>query len=164
MEVQVRDESRADGGDDILVPFEDVREHLVVVGNGMAGCRAVEELLARDAGRYRVTIFGAEPHVNYNRIMLSPVLAGEKTFDQALNDPAPSHLEQSAQPVQSGDQLWFQPDFNPFCLRCLLFYKAAQRVTGALQRFKSHDVGQKRSSKSSVCARVSRSFIAGTES
>lgn len=63
------------------------REHLVVIGNGMAGCRAVEELLARDPTRYRVTIFGAEPHVNYNRIMLSPVLAGEKTFEQiVIND------------------------------------------------------------------------------
>lgn len=60
------------------------RPHLVVVGNGMAGCRAVEELIARDPGRYRVTIFGAEPHVNYNRIMLSPVLAGEKTFDEIV--------------------------------------------------------------------------------
>jgi nitrite reductase (NADH) large subunit len=58
--------------------------HLVVIGNGMAGCRAVEELLARDADRYRVTIFGAEPYVNYNRIMLSPVLAGEKTFDEIV--------------------------------------------------------------------------------
>jgi nitrite reductase (NADH) large subunit len=63
---------------------DDTREHLVVVGNGMAGCRAVEELLARDAGRYRVTIFGAEPRVNYNRIMLSPVLAGEKSFDEIV--------------------------------------------------------------------------------
>ena len=60
------------------------RPHLVVVGNGMAGCRAVEELLARDPHRYRVTIFGAEAHVNYNRIMLSPVLAGEKTFDEIV--------------------------------------------------------------------------------
>jgi nitrite reductase (NADH) large subunit len=67
----------------------DAREHLVVIGNGMAGCRAVEELLARDPARYRVTIFGAEPHVNYNRIMLSPVLAGEKTFDEiVINDLA----------------------------------------------------------------------------
>src|ERR1043165_484930 len=66
--------------EEIFVPSDDVREHLVVVGNGMAGCRAVEELLARDAGRYRVTIFGAEPYVNYNRIMLSPVLAGEKSL------------------------------------------------------------------------------------
>ncbi len=59
-------------------------EHLVVIGNGMAGCRAVEELIARDPARYRVTIFGAEPHVNYNRIMLSPVLAGEKTFEDII--------------------------------------------------------------------------------
>lgn len=63
------------------------REHLVVIGNGMAGCRAVEEILARDAGRYRITIIGAEPRVNYNRIMLSPLLAGEKNFDQiVIND------------------------------------------------------------------------------
>ena len=65
----------------------DTRDHLVVIGNGMAGCRAVEELLARDPTRYRVTIFGAEPRVNYNRIMLSPVLAGEKCFDDiVIND------------------------------------------------------------------------------
>jgi nitrite reductase (NADH) large subunit len=60
------------------------RPHLVVIGNGMTGCRAVEELLARTSDRYRVTIFGAEPHVNYNRIMLSPLLAGEKTFDDIV--------------------------------------------------------------------------------
>jgi nitrite reductase (NADH) large subunit len=70
-----------------LKPHADTREHLVVIGNGMAGCRAVEELLARDPNRYRVTIFGAEPRVNYNRIMLSPVLAGEKCFDDiVIND------------------------------------------------------------------------------
>ncbi|GGJ41065.1 nitrite reductase large subunit [Sphingopyxis bauzanensis] len=70
-----------------LNPEADTREHLVVIGNGMAGCRAVEELIARDADRYRVTIFGAEPRVNYNRIMLSPVLAGEKSFDDiVIND------------------------------------------------------------------------------
>ncbi len=60
------------------------REKLVVIGNGMAGCRAVEEVLARDADRFDVTIFGAESRVNYNRIMLSPVLAGEKTFDEIV--------------------------------------------------------------------------------
>ncbi|MCP3730969.1 nitrite reductase large subunit NirB [Sphingomonas sp. MG17] len=63
---------------------DDMREHLIVIGNGMAGCRAVEEILARDPARYRVTIFGAEPRVNYNRIMLSPVLAGEKAFDDIV--------------------------------------------------------------------------------
>jgi nitrite reductase (NADH) large subunit len=62
----------------------DLREHIIVIGNGMAGCRAVEELLARDPTRYRITIFGAEPLVNYNRIMLSPVLAGEKSFDEIV--------------------------------------------------------------------------------
>jgi len=65
------------------------KERLVVVGNGMAGCRAVSDLLKRDPDRYEITIFGAEPRVNYDRIMLSPVLAGEKTFDQiVINDEA----------------------------------------------------------------------------
>ncbi len=65
------------------------RQKLVVVGNGMAGCRAVEEILKRDPERYEIAIFGAEPRVNYNRIMLSPVLAGEKTFeDIVINDEA----------------------------------------------------------------------------
>src|ERR1700694_5232071 len=64
-------------------------ERLVVIGNGMAGCRAVEEVLARDPARYAITIFGAEPRVNYNRIMLSPVLAGEKAFEEiVINAPA----------------------------------------------------------------------------
>ncbi len=66
-----------------------VRERLVVIGNGMAGCRAVEEILARDPARFDIAIFGAEPRVNYNRIMLSPVLAGEKEFDDiVINDAA----------------------------------------------------------------------------
>lgn len=76
-----------------LKPAADTRDHLVVIGNGMAGCRAVEELLARDADRYRVTIFGAEPRVNYNRIMLSPVLAGEKSFDDIVINDADWYAE-----------------------------------------------------------------------
>jgi nitrite reductase (NADH) large subunit len=72
-----------------VVPREQGRERLVVIGNGMAGCRAVEEILARDPARYAITIFGAEPRVNYNRIMLSPVLAGDKSFDEiVINDAA----------------------------------------------------------------------------
>ena len=54
------------------------RPSLVVVGNGMAGMRTVEELLKLAPDLYDVTVFGAEPHGNYNRIMLSPLLAGEK--------------------------------------------------------------------------------------
>ena len=56
------------------------RQRLVIVGNGMAGIRTLEEILARAPHEFDVTVFGAEPHGNYNRIMLSPVLAGEKQF------------------------------------------------------------------------------------
>jgi nitrite reductase (NADH) large subunit len=63
----------------------DPREHLVVIGNGMAGMRTVEELLKLENGdRFRITVFGAEPHVNYNRIMLSSVLAGDKEVDDIV--------------------------------------------------------------------------------
>jgi nitrite reductase (NADH) large subunit len=57
---------------------------LVVIGNGMAGMRTVEELLKLDRDMYDITVFGAEPHGNYNRILLSPVLAGEKTVDDIM--------------------------------------------------------------------------------
>jgi nitrite reductase (NADH) large subunit len=63
------------------------RERLVVIGNGMAGCRAVEEVLALDPNRFAITIIGAEPQVNYNRIMLSPLLAGDKTFEEIILNP-----------------------------------------------------------------------------
>lgn len=60
---------------------------LVMVGNGMAGVRTLEELLKITPDLYEITIFGAEPHPNYNRILLSPVLAGEQTLEQiVLND------------------------------------------------------------------------------
>ncbi len=54
---------------------------LVVVGNGMAGMRAVEELLKMAPDLYDITVFGDEPYPNYNRIMLSPVLANEQTIE-----------------------------------------------------------------------------------
>ena len=60
------------------------RPRLVVVGNGMAGMRTVEELLKLDSDLYAITVFGAEPHGNYNRILLSPVLAGEKRVDEIM--------------------------------------------------------------------------------
>lgn len=63
------------------------RARLVVVGNGMAGMRAVEELLARAPDRYDILVIGAEPHPNYSRILLSSVLAGEKTFDEIVLNP-----------------------------------------------------------------------------
>ncbi|MCW2705145.1 MAG: nitrite reductase large subunit [Blastococcus sp.] len=63
----------------------DTRSRLVVVGNGMAGARFVEEVLERGGGdQFRITVFGDEPHGNYNRIMLSPVLAGEEHEDDIV--------------------------------------------------------------------------------
>jgi nitrite reductase (NADH) large subunit len=62
----------------------DMKSKLVVIGNGMAGIRGVEEIIKRNPDLYDITVFGAEPHVNYNRIMLSPVLAGEKVFNEII--------------------------------------------------------------------------------
>jgi len=68
-------------------PAASPRLKLVLVGNGMAGVRTLEELLKLTPELYDITIFGAEPHPNYNRILLSPVLAGEQTLEQiVLND------------------------------------------------------------------------------
>ncbi|BBE72460.1 nitrite reductase large subunit NirB [Oharaeibacter diazotrophicus] len=57
---------------------------LLVVGNGMAAGRVLETLFETAPGAYDVTVFNAEPRVNYNRIMLSPVLSGEKTYEDIL--------------------------------------------------------------------------------
>jgi nitrite reductase (NADH) large subunit len=63
------------------------KSKLVMIGNGMAGVRTLEELLKIAPDLYDITVFGAEPHPNYNRILLSPVLAGEQTLDEiVLND------------------------------------------------------------------------------
>lgn len=65
-----------------------LRRRLVVVGNGMAGARALEEVLAHAPGRFDITVFGAEPHGSYNRIMLSSVLAGETRFADIVTHDA----------------------------------------------------------------------------
>src|SRR5215210_4090022 len=63
------------------------RTRLVVIGNGMAGMRTLEELLKLAPDLYEIAVFGAEPHANYNRILLSPVLSGEMTLREiTLND------------------------------------------------------------------------------
>ena len=61
--------------------------NLVLIGNGMAGVRALEELIKIAPDLYNITVFGAEPHPNYNRILLSPVLAGEQTVDEIILNP-----------------------------------------------------------------------------
>src|SRR5262249_28286557 len=60
------------------------KQRLVVVGNGMAPGRALERLFEAHPDAYDVTIFNAEPRVNYDRIMLSPVLSGEKSFEEIV--------------------------------------------------------------------------------
>jgi nitrite reductase (NADH) large subunit len=63
------------------------KTRLVVIGNGMAGMRTLEELLKMSPDDFDITVFGAEPRPNYNRILLSPVLSGEMNFeDTVLND------------------------------------------------------------------------------
>ena len=57
---------------------------LVIVGAGMASGRALEELFELAPDAYEVTLFGAEPRGNYNRIMLSPVLSGEKSYEEII--------------------------------------------------------------------------------
>ena len=59
-------------------------EKLVIIGNGMAPGRMLEHLFEAAPGRYEVTIFNAEPRVNYDRIMLSPLLSGEKDYEQIV--------------------------------------------------------------------------------
>ncbi|HEY1930820.1 MAG TPA: FAD-dependent oxidoreductase [Acetobacteraceae bacterium] len=65
-----------------------LRQRLVVVGNGMAGVLAIEEVVARTPGQFDITVFGAEPRAGYNRILLSPVLAGDMNFADIVTHDA----------------------------------------------------------------------------
>lgn len=62
-------------------------KRLVVIGNGMAGARVVEEILQRDSQRFSITMFGAEPYGNYNRILLSNVLNGSQHMQEIFLNP-----------------------------------------------------------------------------
>ena len=65
----------------------EIRKKLLVIGNGMAGVATVEEILASDPDAFDITIFGEEPHANYNRILLSSVLAGEADCEDVTLNP-----------------------------------------------------------------------------
>ncbi|MEP7242774.1 MAG: nitrite reductase large subunit NirB [Gammaproteobacteria bacterium] len=69
------------------------KPRLVVVGNGMAGIRTLEELVKLVPDMYDISVFGAEPHPNYNRILLSPVLAGEQEFRDIVLNPLEWYAE-----------------------------------------------------------------------
>ncbi len=64
--------------------MSEIKEKLVIIGNGMAPGRALEKLFELAPGKFDITIFNAEPRVNYDRIMLSPVLSGEKSFEDIV--------------------------------------------------------------------------------
>ncbi|MEY3807134.1 MAG: hypothetical protein RI893_110 [Pseudomonadota bacterium] len=71
-----------------------MKQRLVVIGNGMAGMRTVEELLSAAPDKYHITVFGSEPYGNYNRIMLSSVLCGEKTIEDIVINNRQWYLDQ----------------------------------------------------------------------
>ena len=75
---------------------------LVLVGNGLAGMRTLEDLLDMAPDLYRIEVFGAEPYGNYNRILLSPVLSGEKSFEDIVLHPPKWYAERGIR-LHTGD-------------------------------------------------------------
>lgn len=70
---------------------------LVMVGNGMAGVRTIEEILKLAPGQFEITIFGQEPHPNYNRIKLSNILQGDTNFEEIIINPLDWYKENHIQ-------------------------------------------------------------------
>ncbi|WP_042357160.1 nitrite reductase large subunit NirB [Bacillus rubiinfantis] len=62
-------------------------KQLVMIGNGMAGVRTIEEILKLAPGQFEITIFGKEPYPNYNRIKLSNILQGDTKFEDIIINP-----------------------------------------------------------------------------
>ncbi|HEX4366630.1 MAG TPA: FAD-dependent oxidoreductase [Rhodopila sp.] len=102
------------------------RTRLVLVGNGMAGVRALEEILRRAPYDFDITVFGAEPHGSYNRIMLSPVLAGEKTFEAITTHPRSWYVENGIELIAGEPVVGID--------------RAARTITGALGTTRPYDV------------------------
>ena len=71
-----------------------MKKKLIIIGAGMASGRALEELLTQDGESWDITLFNAEPRGNYNRLMLSPVLSGEKTYEEIITHSAEWYEEQ----------------------------------------------------------------------
>ena len=81
-----------------------MKEKLVVIGNGMSGLRTIEDLLEINKDKYEITIYGEEPHVNYNRIMLSYILSQEKTFEETIINHL-SWYEENSITLNKGDKV-----------------------------------------------------------
>ncbi|WP_324647086.1 nitrite reductase small subunit NirD [Acinetobacter sp. MD2] len=77
------------------VATQQQKHQLVLVGNGLAGMRCLEDLLEIAPDRYDITVIGEEPWGNYNRILLSPVLSGEKTIEQIMLHPPEWYREKN---------------------------------------------------------------------
>src|SRR5215471_16973982 len=71
----------------IAMFMNSAKERLVVIGNGMAGARVVEEILKRAPAQFEIVMFGAEPYGNYNRILLSNVLNGSQSATEIFMNP-----------------------------------------------------------------------------
>ncbi len=99
---------------------------LILIGNGMAGVRALEEILTRAPHAFSITVFGSEPHGNYNRIMLSPVLAGEKTFEAITTHPRAWYEENGIELIAGEAVVAIDRD--------------ARTVTGAIGTTRGYDV------------------------
>lgn len=78
------------------------KQKLVVIGSGVAAMRVIEEVLARAPHAYQITVFGAERRGSYNRVLLSPLLAGEKKLDEIITHP-PEWYEQQGIELHQGD-------------------------------------------------------------
>ena len=85
------------------------RERLVVVGNGMGGARLLQELVALHPSRYQLSVVGEEPVGGYNRILLSSLLAGEKTPEQVLTHPQAWYAEQGIRLLAGAPALTLDP-------------------------------------------------------
>ncbi|HJV32319.1 MAG TPA: nitrite reductase large subunit NirB [Bacillales bacterium] len=73
------------------------KKKLVMIGNGMAGIRTIEEIIKIDPDKFEITIFGKEPHPNYNRIKLSNILQGDTTFEEIIMNPLDWYKENNIQ-------------------------------------------------------------------
>lgn len=87
-------------------------QNLVVIGNGMAGMKAVEEIISGAPEAFNITVFGAEPYGNYNRILLSPVLCGEKSIDDILINSFEWYQENNIQLFAGADKMVTRIDRN----------------------------------------------------
>lgn len=61
-----------------------MKQKIILIGNGMAGIRTLEEIIKKDPHKFEIAVFGEEPHPNYNRILLSSVLQGDASIESIV--------------------------------------------------------------------------------